>query len=73
MEAIRDYRGRKDADGRALKGTELAVADELCSATELVMNKLDRVPVAVVRGYRYETAEGSGRVLLRDAAQDYFR
>jgi coenzyme F420-0:L-glutamate ligase / coenzyme F420-1:gamma-L-glutamate ligase len=49
------------------------VADELCSASELVMNKLDRVPVAVVRGYRYEPAAGSGRVLLRDAAQDYFR
>lgn len=73
MEAIRDYRGRWDADGRTLKGSELAVADELCSATELVMNKLDRVPVAVVRGYRYEPAAGSGRVLLRNPAQDYFR
>lgn len=73
MEAIRDYRGHTDAEGRALKGTELAVADELCSATELVMNKLDRVPVAVVRGYRYQPSVGSGRVLLREPAQDYFR
>jgi coenzyme F420-0:L-glutamate ligase/coenzyme F420-1:gamma-L-glutamate ligase len=73
MEAIRDYRGRADSDGRLLKGTEIAVADELCSATELVMNKLDRVPVAVVRGYRYEPAVGSGRVLLREPTRDYFR
>jgi coenzyme F420-0:L-glutamate ligase/coenzyme F420-1:gamma-L-glutamate ligase len=73
MEAICDYRGHQDADGRVLKGTELAIADELCSATELVMNKLDRVPVAVVRGYRYQPAAGSGRVLLRPPAQDYFR
>ena len=73
VEAIRDYRGSTDAEGRTLKGTELAVADELCSATELVMNKLDRVPVAVVRGYRYQPAVGSGRVLLREPSQDYFR
>jgi coenzyme F420-0:L-glutamate ligase/coenzyme F420-1:gamma-L-glutamate ligase len=73
LDAIRDYRGQRDSDGRTLKGTELAVADELCSAAELVMNKLDRVPAAVIRGYPYEPAAGSGLVLLRDAAHDYFR
>jgi coenzyme F420-0:L-glutamate ligase / coenzyme F420-1:gamma-L-glutamate ligase len=73
MGAIRDYRGQLDTEGRILKGTELAVADELCSAAELVMNKLDRVPAAVVRGYPHESAAGSGRVLLRDPAHDYFR
>jgi coenzyme F420-0:L-glutamate ligase/coenzyme F420-1:gamma-L-glutamate ligase len=73
MEAIRDYRGSKDSEGRSLKGTEMAIADELCSATELVMNKLDRVPVAVVRGYHYQPAAGSGRVLLREPERDYFR
>ena len=73
MAAIRDYRGQLDSEGRTLQGTELAVADELCSAAELVMNKLDRVPAAVIRGYPYEPAAGSGLVLLRDAAHDYFR
>ena len=73
MGAIRDYRGQPDADGRTLKGSELAVADELCGAAELVMNKLDRVPAAVIRGYPYEPARGTGRTLLRDAAHDYFR
>ncbi|MFY9614052.1 MAG: coenzyme F420-0:L-glutamate ligase, partial [Candidatus Dormiibacterota bacterium] len=73
MRPIRDYRGQKDPEGRALAGTELAVADELCSAAELVMNKLDRVPVAVIHGYRFEPGAGSGRELLRDRATDYFR
>ena len=73
MAAIRDYRGQVDPDGRVLKGTELAVADELCAAAELVMNKLDRVPVALVRGYRHEAAGGSGADLLRDPTTDYFR
>jgi len=70
---IRDYRGEADPDGHVLEGTELAIADELCSAAELVMNKLDRVPVAVVRGYQWQPAAGSVRPLLRDPAHDYFR
>ena len=73
MNPIRDYRGQRDPEGRSLAGTELAVADELCAAAELVMNKLDRVPVALIRGYRFEFGPGSGRDLLRDPATDYFR
>ena len=73
MKPIRDYRGQRDPEGRSLAGTELAVADELCAAAELVMNKLDRVPVALIRGYHFESGAGSGRDLLRDPATDYFR
>jgi len=70
--AMRDYRGLKDADGYELQGTELAIVDELASAAELVMGKLDRVPVALIRG---ASAAGDGRVqtLLRDPATDLFR
>jgi coenzyme F420-0:L-glutamate ligase/coenzyme F420-1:gamma-L-glutamate ligase len=73
MRSIRDYRGQADRNGYLLKGTEIAVADELASAAELVMNKLDQVPVAVIRGYAYEAAEGSGRELLRPRREDIFR
>lgn len=73
MKPIRDYRGQADPNALVLQGTEIATADELCSAAELVMNKLDRVPVAVVRGYRWEPDPGSMQALLRDAATDYFR
>jgi coenzyme F420-0:L-glutamate ligase/coenzyme F420-1:gamma-L-glutamate ligase len=70
--ALRDYRGRQDPDGYELQGTELAVVDELASAAELVMGKLDRIPVALIRG---ASVAGDGRVqtLLRDPATDLFR
>jgi coenzyme F420-0:L-glutamate ligase/coenzyme F420-1:gamma-L-glutamate ligase len=70
--AMRDYRGRQDPDGYELQGTELAVVDELASAAELVMGKLDRVPVALIRG---AAVAGDSRVqtLLRDPATDLFR
>jgi coenzyme F420-0:L-glutamate ligase/coenzyme F420-1:gamma-L-glutamate ligase len=51
----------------------LAVADELAAAAELVMNKLDNVPVAIVRGYEYPRGEGSTRELVRDREKDLFR
>jgi coenzyme F420-0:L-glutamate ligase/coenzyme F420-1:gamma-L-glutamate ligase len=74
MRPLRDYRGKVDPHGYHLQGTEIAVADELCAAAELVMNKLDRVPVAVIRGYEFElNSESNGRELLRNPAQDYFR
>jgi coenzyme F420-0:L-glutamate ligase/coenzyme F420-1:gamma-L-glutamate ligase len=73
MHPVRDYRGQADPQGHVLEGTELAVADEVCSAAELVMNKLDRVPVAVVRGYAFEPARGAVTELLRPPAEDYFR
>ena len=47
--------------------------DELASAAELVMGKSDRVPVAIIRGVRTKTREGSGRDLIRPAEKDLFR
>jgi coenzyme F420-0:L-glutamate ligase/coenzyme F420-1:gamma-L-glutamate ligase len=61
LEAIKDYTG------------SLAVADELAAAAELVMNKLDNVPVAVIRGYDYPRGEGSLAQLIRAAERDLFR
>lgn len=73
LRPIRDYVGRKDAQGRELRISALAIADELAAATELVMGKLDRVPVALVRGYTYEPGEGSARELVRRPDLDMFR
>jgi len=70
--ALRDYRGERDPAGYQLQGTELGVADELASAGELVMGKLDRIPVALIRGARV-AGEGSIRELLRDPTTDLFR
>ncbi|MBV8985940.1 MAG: coenzyme F420-0:L-glutamate ligase [Acidimicrobiia bacterium] len=48
--AIIDLRGTEDTRGRTLQATEVAIADELASAAELVMGKVRDVPVALVRG-----------------------
>ena len=73
LEVLRDLRGMKDAGGHVLRGTMLAVADELAAAAGLVMGKLERVPVVIVRGYRYTRARQSAKDLVRPAAEDLFR
>lgn len=70
---LKDYRGLPDTEGRILKVTSLAVADELASAAELVMGKLDRVPVAVIRGYAYPPGDGTATQLVRAPERDLFR
>jgi coenzyme F420-0:L-glutamate ligase/coenzyme F420-1:gamma-L-glutamate ligase len=73
MPAVVDYRGQDDDFGRTMLGTVVAVADELASAAELVMNKTDRVPAVIIRGYRAAGEPGSGRQLIRPAEEDLFR
>lgn len=73
MEPFKDYRGLPDTEGRILKVTTLAVADELAAAAELVMGKLDKVPVAVIRGYPYTLGEGDAKLLVRKPEKDLFR
>jgi coenzyme F420-0:L-glutamate ligase/coenzyme F420-1:gamma-L-glutamate ligase len=73
MEAIVDYRGQRDPYGYELQASEIAVADELAAAAELVMGKIDRIPVALIRGYAYTPGTGDARSLLRDSATDMFR
>lgn len=68
-----DYRGKKDMFGQKLHVTMIAVADELASAAELVMNKSDGVPVAIIRGFPHHRSRGSARQLVRPARQDLFR
>lgn len=72
LHPIRSYIGRRDMFGRRLSVTEIAVADEIASAAELVMNKSDGVPVAVVRGLEYEKG-GSAKRLIRLKKNDLFR
>jgi coenzyme F420-0:L-glutamate ligase/coenzyme F420-1:gamma-L-glutamate ligase len=74
LDGIRDYRGEVDAYGNELHITQMAVADELASAAELVKNKTDQVPVVVVRGFsRVSTADGpGGAALVRSAEHDLF-
>jgi coenzyme F420-0:L-glutamate ligase/coenzyme F420-1:gamma-L-glutamate ligase len=71
---LSDYRGQQDAAGYELHVSILAVADELAAAAELVMNKLDARPVALIRGYTSSTdsQHGTGADLVIDPARNLF-
>jgi len=73
MLAIHDYRGQEDSAGMVLVVTEIAVADELAAAAELVTGKLDRVPAGVIRGYAFPAGDGRATDLVRAAEMDMFR
>jgi coenzyme F420-0:L-glutamate ligase/coenzyme F420-1:gamma-L-glutamate ligase len=71
-----DWRGRRDAGGRELEATLIAVADEAAAAADLVRDKTSGVPAAIVRGLdRFVGAEdGPGAAALRrPPAEDLFR
>ena len=71
---IKSYIGTYDMYGRKLRVTEIAVADEIASAAELVMGKAKGTPVAIVRGYSFEKASrASVKSLLRARERDLFR
>jgi coenzyme F420-0:L-glutamate ligase/coenzyme F420-1:gamma-L-glutamate ligase len=72
--AVVDLRDTTDALGRVLQVTEVAVADEIASAAELVMGKATNVPAAIVRGVDPAwLREGSVRELIRPTNEDLFR
>jgi coenzyme F420-0:L-glutamate ligase/coenzyme F420-1:gamma-L-glutamate ligase len=73
LEPLEDLRGTRDHDGRVMRSTVRAVADELASAAELGFGKVEGRPVALVRGVAFTRAEGSIRDVLMPADFDLFR
>jgi len=73
--AVVDLRGTEDAAGHELQVTEVAVADEIAAAAELVMGKADGVPVAIVRGLDAGwLREASVKAeIVRPPSEDLFR
>jgi len=72
LPALLDLRGSVDDAGKQLQATVLAPADELAAAAGLVMGKTNRAPVVIVRGLGLQ-GHGTGRDLVRPAAEDLFR
>jgi coenzyme F420-0:L-glutamate ligase/coenzyme F420-1:gamma-L-glutamate ligase len=71
--ALHGYGGTLDAQGNELLVTEVAVADEVAAAADLVKGKLGGVPVAVVRGLRHLIGAGrSAGELVRPVEEDLF-
>jgi coenzyme F420-0:L-glutamate ligase/coenzyme F420-1:gamma-L-glutamate ligase len=69
---VLDLKGMRDSVGYELHATEIAVADEIAGAAELVMGKTEGVPAAIVRGLEL-AGDGSGQELLMPRGRDLFR
>ncbi len=73
LRPLEDLRGQPDADGRVMRSTVRAVADELASAAELVLGKAAGRPLALVRGASFVRGEGRIAEVLLPAEMDLFR
>lgn len=73
VKPLKDFRGKTDDHGKELSVTVLAVADEIATASGLLMRKTARIPTVVIRGYYFDHGEGSARELLRPKERDLFR
>ena len=71
IEVLRDLKGERDPNGYELKSTVIAIADEIAGAAQLVMGKLDRTPVAIVRGLDV-AGHGTARDLVMPADRSLF-
>jgi coenzyme F420-0:L-glutamate ligase / coenzyme F420-1:gamma-L-glutamate ligase len=71
VEVLRDLRGKRDPNAYELRSTVIALADEIAGAAELVLGKLDRVPVAIVRGLDVR-GEGRARDLVMPKERNLF-
>ena len=71
--SLHDVRGASDKFGNVLAVTEVAIADELAAAADLVKGKLGSIPVAVVRGLTLHDDGAGVRPLIRDSTDDMFR
>lgn len=71
--AMEDLRGKRDAAGKTLHATILAVADELAGAAGLLMKKSAQVPVVIIRGAQLSRGPEGAKQLIRPAHEDMFR
>ncbi len=73
MKPILDLRGTPDTQGRVLEVTEVALADEIAAAADLVMGKARGIPAVIVRGVIYPRGGGKATDLIRQPGEDLFR
>jgi coenzyme F420-0:L-glutamate ligase / coenzyme F420-1:gamma-L-glutamate ligase len=74
LEPLKSYIGKTDMYRKKLRVTQIAIADELASAAELAMGKADRIPIVIIRGYKYQRAQKpSISQLIRVKERDLFR
>jgi len=72
IEPMQSYIGEKDTFDNELFATEIAIIDELAGAAELVMKKSDNIPVAIIKGVKYNISDLGVQELIRDPEEDFF-
>ncbi len=72
LAVLHNYSGTVDRHGNELQVTEVAVADEVAAAADLVKGKLTAMPVAVVRGLHVTDDGSTARRLVRPGTEDLF-
>lgn len=73
LNPILDYAGTLDSFNKILRVTEIAIADELTSASELVMGKSLKCPFAIIRDYSFKVEDHTIDELIRPEHEDFFR
>ncbi len=73
IESIKNYEGKPDTFGKIMRVTAIAIVDELCGAAEIVMGKTEKIPVAIIKNYNFETKNDDINSILRDEKEDLFR
>ena len=73
ISSVINYEGKQDSFRRILRVTAIAIADEICSASELVRGKTLHTPIAIVRNYKFDKKDGRLEDLLRVKSLDLFR
>jgi coenzyme F420-0:L-glutamate ligase/coenzyme F420-1:gamma-L-glutamate ligase len=72
VSVLHGYAGARDRHGNELVVTEIAIADEIAAAADLVKGKLTAIPVAVVRGLALSDDGSTARHLVRSGTEDLF-
>ena len=73
LKPILDYNGKPDTFGKIMQVTAIAISDEICSASELVMGKVEKCPIAIVRNYNFNFSDAKIQKLIRSEHDDLFR
>ena len=73
LNPILDYEGTVDSFNKILRVTAIAIADELASASELVMGKSLKCPFAIIRDYSFKFEDSTIDELIRSEDEDLFR
>ena len=73
IESIKNYEGKPDTFGKIMRVTAIAIIDELCAASELVMGKTNKSPVAIIKNYKFESNNDSISSIIRNEHEDLFR